>query len=120
MIRPILQNMGTATNPNLRSFYPPDPEEVVLHLELDVGRKGRRGADIFRALVATPKGLASMEPSELGVIRAQKMVVITHYDVDNLWEWFEQTVASCKADSWEACVAKLSAYFDWEFAGLRA
>ena len=115
-MRPILKNVGTYQHPHLRSFFPDDPSDVVLHLLIEVGCKGKRGTEEFTVLVATPTGLAGVEPSPGGVIRAGKMVLLVSYDFDSLWGWLDTTVASCTSDTWDGCVEKMRAYFDWEFA----
>ena len=116
MIRPLLRNIGTYDHPNLRAFQPEDPTDVALHLSIEVGRKGTRGTDEFTVLVATPRGLAALPPSPLGILRAGKVVVIERYDFDRLWAWVETTVDSCCADTWSQCGERLHAYFNWEFA----
>jgi hypothetical protein len=112
----VIHRVSCWEHPNVRTWEPPDPDDVAEELMLDIGSRGNRGTDNFTLRVATPKGL-SRSPSERGIIAA-RLLVMARYDYDDLWSWLEKTVEACEAETWLDCVAKLSRYFFWEYEGI--
>lgn len=72
-------------------------------------------SDTFTLMVATPAGLATLEPKDGILLANRKLVVMGRYDFDDLWRWLEKTIASCEAATWSECVDNLRRHFHWEF-----
>jgi Immunity protein 8 len=114
---PIIHGAGTFEHPNLRTFYPEDPETVTFILQIDIGPRKKGGSDSYTIRVATPQGLALLPVQEDGTIAYGKLLIIARYDYDTIWKWLEATVDRCEANSWEGCVENLRDKFHWEFEG---
>ncbi|GHG77828.1 Imm8 family immunity protein [Comamonas sp. JC664] len=118
-----IRSVGVWGHPNIRKWTPENPEVMAEVVFVDIGpRAGGKGeakkADTFTIRVATPAGLDALE-SRNGILAIRPLLVMRRYDFNNLFGWLEQTVASCEADSWMACVEKLRLYFDWEYDGMK-
>lgn len=126
-MKPGIQSIGIADCPHIRNWAPEDPDVVFTVASISIGPRTRgKGAldqvkksDMFTLMVATPAGLNTLEPKDGILLSGRKMVVMHRYDHDDLWRWLERTIASCEAATWEECVDKLRAHFDWEFEYMR-
>jgi len=126
-VKPGIQSVGIAGSPNFRKWEPDDPDVVVTSAFINIGPRTRgKGAldqvkksDTFTIMVATPAGLGTLESKDGILLSNRKLVVMRRYDVDDLWRWLERIVASCEAATWEDCVDKLRAHFDWEFETMK-
>jgi hypothetical protein len=110
----VIRSVSCRNHPNIRTWEPDDPGDVVEELTLKVGRKGQKEADAFKILVATPTGLGRL-PAVDGIVAIRPLVVIDRYDFELLWAWLQQTVEECEADTWLSCVNELRVYFAWEY-----
>lgn len=110
----VIRGIGTGSYPNLRVHEPENPEVFVEIVQVDIGPKTSKNSDTFSIRVATPKALLFMEDKN-GVIAQRPLLVVKRFEYQLLWEWLEQTVQSCEAETWLECVENLKRYFDWEF-----
>lgn len=104
--------------PNLRQWQPDDPNTIAELVFIDIGPKGKQGADTFTLRVATVAGLAKLDAKD-GIVATRPLLVMNRYDFADLWAWLERTVTSCEADSWTACVENLRRYFAWEYEAVQ-
>jgi len=91
-----------------------EPKIVANDVEITIGSKSLKGADIFTIRLVTPAGLETLG-SKMGIIATRPLLIMEEYDYENLWNWMEKTLSSCEGETWLDCVAKLKNYFDWEY-----
>ena len=103
---------------NMRTWEPADPADVAEEIMVDIGPKGKKGADTFTLKVATPKGLGRLLAKD-GIIATRPLLVVDRYDFAVLWRWLEATVTACERDTWESSVSELRVYFLWEYEGMQ-
>jgi hypothetical protein len=99
---------------NLRAFEPEDEEAFSETLFLDIGEKGKKGADTYTITVATPKGLLKRIP-ENGILAERPLLVMAKYNFQELWQWLEKILARCEGAQWSDCHDRLKCYFAWEY-----
>jgi hypothetical protein len=114
----VIHSVACWGHPNIRTWEPEDPEDVAEEMTLDIGPKGKQGADSFVIRVATPKGLSRL-PAKDGIIATRPLLVMERYDYTGLWAWLEKTVASCERETWPACADALRVFFRWEYEGMQ-
>ncbi len=114
-MKPILANIGCYESPNLRAWHPDDPEDIAVHLFVNIGRRGYRGTTEFTIFLATPKGLTHLDPIAPNIIKSEKMIVMKNYDFDSLWQWCERRIEECEAKTWNEALDKLKNLFNWEY-----
>lgn len=115
----VLHSVGCWGNPNLRTWTPDDPDTIAVELMIDIGEKGKKGADMFTLKLATPKGLLELDSKD-GIIATRPLLVMERYDFQLLWDWLQKTIATCERETWLDCVAELRVYFLWEYEGMRS
>jgi hypothetical protein len=109
----VIRSVSCRNHPNIRTWEPDDPGDIVEELTLKIGPKGQKEADAFKIVVATPTGLGRLPPAD-GIVAIRPLVVMDRYDFELLWAWLQQTVEECEADTWLSCVNELRVYFAWE------
>lgn len=114
MIKPVICSIGTWEVPDIWTWRPELPDSVVEELTISIGTELDGGADLFSIVLATPKGLATIEGQD-GLIAVGRFLVVHEYDCATVCSWMEDTVAKCCGNSWEECVEKLRVYFGWEY-----
>lgn len=97
---------------NIRTFEPPNPEDVCITVYLSVGPRGGEVLDWFSMRVATPAGLARVEPTD-GIVAAGHLLVMQTFELARLWSWLEKTVESCAAGTWNESINRLRHHFHW-------
>jgi hypothetical protein len=114
---PVIYSVACWDHPNIRTWEPDAPDDIAEELVLDIGAKGKKGADSFTLRVATPKGLERL-PARNNIIATRPLLVMDRYDFDSLWAWLQTTVAACEGDTWLDCVNELRVHFLWEYEGM--
>lgn len=110
----VVHSLSTWEHPNLRLWSPPDPSVVAETVTAQIGHRKSKGSDLFTVRVATPKGLASLTARD-GILATRPLLVMERFDYDDLFRWFEATLATCDGDEWKVCVEKLRRHLDWEY-----
>lgn len=113
-MRLIIRGVESGAHPNLRTYVPENPVIFDAFVQVHIGQKPGKGADAFTIRIATPAALAAQD-SKHGIIAQPPLLVMSRYDFNDLWQWLERTVESCRADTWPESVEKLRRYFQWEF-----
>lgn len=116
-MKPVIHAIWSVQTGTLRTYVPPDPEDVALWVLLGISPKGVKRSersDEFVLLVATPSGLRGL-PANRGIIAFRHTVVMDRFDYDLLWAWLERTVAECEGMTWRDCLDQLRVRFQWEF-----
>jgi len=116
--KPIIYSIYTNDHVSLRKWAPENDDIVAKSINFDVGGKGKTERSTFSILVATPRGLQTLTPKS-GILASHPLVVMDRYNFNFLFQWLEETVSSCEADSWFQCVDRLKVYFNWESDCLR-
>ncbi len=98
--------------------WEPDESGAACFLvEVEIGERGSRGADLFQAMIATPAGLTSeLRCSEApGLISCRALLVLPVFSWEAVSYALESVVAGCTASDWLDSVAKLEKFFQHEY-----
>lgn len=99
--------------PNLQTFAPAHNEDVYFLLEILVGVKGEKPADIFSAIVATPQ---SIRTHHVHIKTTKtKYILVAPYNWEALKTKLEHIVTLCNCHSFASSTEKLRHYFNWEY-----
>lgn len=97
---------------NLDSYFPDDPENFGMWLELKIGPTDAVGADDFRLFVCTPCWLKNeRRATQWG----RHMLVVCEYDLDVIKTEIEQCIEKCIGASWTVTAQKIARFLAWEF-----
>lgn len=110
-----VRDWSSADIDSLWTWSPDRRSDVYVHVELEIGNRGREGADLFQVVVATPEGLRARAAGQEGVIEDRAIIVVSDFSWPDLERRLTQIVASCNGFSWSDAVQKLQRYFRWEY-----
>lgn len=113
----VIHSVSSWDHPNIRTWEPEDPSDIVEDLTLHIGARGGKGTEMFTLRIATPAGLSKLCAKD-GIVATRPLLVIDRFDFHSLWAWLERTVKSCEGETWLDCVHELRVYFMWEYEGL--
>jgi hypothetical protein len=113
-MRAVIRGIHSPDARDLESFYPDDPENFELLLQIMAGPHDGPGAESFDVVVCSPRWLeAQLKPGE---IRSGR-----HYLITLGWNWAElqrdirRRVESCEGNDWGEVALKLARLGHWEF-----
>ena len=96
----------------VRRWQPPSPERVFVSVVVEIGRVRDEGFEYFTIQVASPQALAELAESGDDLILAgPHLLVVRRWDADALYNWLDDTVQSCEAETWELSVERLRRFF---------
>ena len=98
---------------DFEGWSPQDTESFVFLLEMEVGRSGSTGTDLFTVLVASPNGIKSM--SKEFILRRRGCILVDCYSWEKIRKEIDRIVEHCSSETWEECIVKLQKYFIWEY-----
>ena len=113
-----IRSMRSSDVEDLRNWDPTAIDRVFFPLEIEIGERGAKDANVFYALVATPEALrkqAAMYEKAKRPFPDRNLLVLPEYSWRSLEDRIERIVASCARDSWNESVACLNRYFRWEY-----
>ena len=99
------------------NWNPKKIDDIYFPLDVYIGEKGSKGADIFSILVATPESLRKYDIE----IHGNDIVFMRHYLLISKYNWkeiegsIEKLIQDCQRDTWDESVEKLCRYFHWEY-----
>jgi hypothetical protein len=93
--------------------WSPTPEETLFPVEMSIGERGTKGADIFQCLIATPEGLRKFRNKKF-VIENRALIVVGSYVWPEILKELESIISGIKAVDWLDASQKLQRYFEWE------
>ncbi|WP_230413072.1 immunity 8 family protein [Paraburkholderia antibiotica] len=101
---------------DLDSYFPDDPENFSLWIELRVGPDDSSGADDYRVLVCTPEWLhQNVKEPRWG----RHMLIVEEYDRSAIEASILDYVAKCMGDGWRDIAEKIARNLSWEFEDYR-
>jgi hypothetical protein len=111
-----LRSCSSYEDAPLEQWVPGRLEEVFVQVELEIGIKGERGADLFYVRIATPEGIrAAFDrwPDYKEPDRA--LLVFSDYTWDALLARLTRIVSGCARDTWAESALCLTRHFEWEY-----
>jgi hypothetical protein len=114
MITPGLQGFFSSDVENLNGFRPSSLADIYFPLELSIGVKGEKAADLFQILVTSPEALRKRAKTNI-YGPGRHCLIVFEYDWPAIKAYLEELVLKCAADTWEEVTQKLSRYFHWEY-----
>jgi hypothetical protein len=106
-------------------YWSPENEDIVFELvHIYLREKRRSGLCWFLARIATPEGLKAELKQDLklnnGIMCSRwesfPLIVMDRYDFDTFWQWLNEIVSTCEAETMAESVENLKRYFqmaDW-------
>jgi hypothetical protein len=97
---------------NLDRYFPDDPENFSLWIEVRVGPDNAADSDDYRVLVCTPEWLREnvWEPRW-----GRHMLIVRIYDRSIIEKCVHDYVAKCTGDGWRDIAEKVARNLSWEF-----
>lgn len=93
--------------------WSPTLEDTYFPVEMSIGERGTKGADLFQTLIATPEGLRKFG-SEKFIIENRGLIVVARYNWPEILKEIESIINGIKAVDWLDASQKLQRYFEWE------
>ena len=110
----VIRSISTWDAPNLRVWFPEDDLCFADTVTLSIGPHPGNKTDSFYLRVATPAGLAKMQPVD-GIVAVGPVLILARYDFDILWNWVSHVVKKSETATWLECVENLKRFFVWEY-----
>ena len=98
----------------LSNYFPEDPENFCLFLQLMVGPAGQEGEESFNIEICTPKWLAEHYKKEDMVLGRHRLIVF-EYNYKRFSAYLEKIVGNCWGDNWKEVAEKVARIGHWEF-----
>lgn len=105
------------TSPDIldfKHFVPTDEKLFSFLLELEIGIKGKQGADLFEIQVCTPQWLLDNYKIS-DVVFCRNRLIVFEYDFENIITKIKQFISTVSGNSWEEIAIKLARIGRWEF-----
>ena len=115
-----IRNFYSADISNLPNWKPDDENEVFFHLEFEIAELGKKGANVFQVVVATPQGLSWFAQTFDAELPERAVLLLEQYSWDLLLDKLSSIVQTCTKDSWQDSIDQLRLYFMWEYEDLRS
>ncbi len=96
---------------------PANIEDCAICCDVDIGIKGKEGADIFQVTIVTPKFLAH-DVREEGYRWGKGYLIVDSFSWEAVERALEQLLSQSSGSSWIEVAKKLNKVLDWEFANL--
>jgi hypothetical protein len=96
-------------------WQPGEDGRVCFPLELEVGERGVKGADLFQVVIATPEGLRRLPASASCVLSDRALIVFDRFDWGLVRKELNDILIACAASTWSESVLRLQRYFSWEY-----
>lgn len=98
---------------DLKSFYPEDPENFSIFIQVFFGPKGEDGMESFNFTVCTQKWLKEHFDNEFVILR--DILLVPEYNFQKIEDQFKKLASSITGKDWREIGTKLSRYGEWEF-----
>lgn len=99
---------------DLDVYYPDDPENFSLFLQLMIGPEGEDSEESFDILICTPKWILDNKKLE-GVVLGRHMMIVFEYDFSIIKSVIFEQCQKCVGFDWQEISTKLSRFAHWEF-----
>lgn len=109
-MKPVVVDFDSADVPDLFDYQPEDPEDFGFSLNLAIGIEGQKGADNFQLMIATPKYLRKMHPTQSPILLRHYLLVFG-YDFNEILDVVNSYIRSIDEDTWD----KVGRIAQWEF-----
>lgn len=109
MIIPELKALFSPDLPNAQ--LPDDPDDCLVLVEAEIGKKGVEGADNFSFTVATPRALARDSGNRWG----RGYLIVDSFSWETVRHSLERLFAQCWRETWEEVAYELGKNLHWEF-----
>lgn len=90
---------------------PQDPLDCSIPIEVEIGIKGKEGADLFQLTVVTIQCLQRRNESFWG----KGYLITPSFSWNNVKESLEKMLMHCSGESWNDVAIKISSFLEWEF-----
>lgn len=90
---------------------PLEPDNCAVLVELEIGEKGRSGAEVFSFVAVTPKFLASYAEARWG----RGYLVVSEFSWGEVERMVSRLLQFGRQESWADAAAELSKELHWEF-----
>lgn len=106
--------------PEVKGFFSPDleygrepdePDNFFLHVEVDIGTKGGKAADIFSLNVVTPKALLNHSGYQWG----RGWLLLEYFSWSQVESAVDELCAEVSGVSWEQIALELNKWLRWEY-----
>jgi hypothetical protein len=115
LLRLTIQGYYSSDVENLSTWTPASLEEVYYPLQLSIGIRGDKRADIFQVIVATPEAIRSRFSRTTRCLAGRHILLVAEHDWPSIAKYCESIVDQCADDTWEKAAGRLSRFFRWEF-----
>jgi hypothetical protein len=95
---------------------PPDSEDCSLFIEVQIGPKGQKGADIFSFEAVTPKSLIGKTERRWG----RGLLILDTFSWSGVEKALEKLLMHCARQTWEETAKEIAKELDWEFDNYKA
>lgn len=99
---------------DFKNFVPTDKKSFSFLLELEIGIKGEKGADLFSIEVCTPQWLLGNFQSS-DIIFCKNRLIVFEYNIENIINEVKRYLRSITGSSWEDVASEISKIAHWEY-----
>lgn len=100
---------------DVRDFetWAPALEDTYFPVEMSIGERGSKGADLFQCIIATPEGMRKAI-GDTFVLQNRMLILVDRYVWPEILKELESIISGIKAVDWLDASQKLQRYFEWE------
>ena len=99
---------------DLTNYYPEDPEDFSLLVQLSIGPGGMLGEETFSIEVTTPLSLLRQQASNYPRV-LRHILLVRHWDHKTVIELLQKVFGNVPGADWTEIAHKLSRFGMWEF-----
>lgn len=99
---------------DLKNFYPSEPDNFCLFIQILVGPSGQKGDEAFNITVCTPKWM-EFEYKEREMIFGLYHLIVFEYNYDKIYEKLKKYVERFDEPDWASLAKKIGRIAHWEF-----
>jgi hypothetical protein len=95
--------------------YSPDPEKPFsFEVNLSIGERGGRGADLFRIIVCNPLALAQ-KAHDVAMFFGYERIVMREFEYEAFRNAIARWCEQCSAETWDELARSIGRIGGWEF-----
>jgi hypothetical protein len=94
---------------------PPDSDDCSVFIEVEIGPKGREGAEIFSFEVVTPKFLIGKTGTRWG----RGYLIMDSFSWVGVEKAIQKLLSHCARQTWQETAIEIAKELDWEFENYR-
>lgn len=99
---------------DLESWEPEQSDCFGFLLEVEIGMRFGKGADVFQFMVCTPRWLEKNYKKEK-VVSLRGFIVVFRYDLYEIVSWIDNLIDKATGDDWMSIATWIGRYGLWEF-----